>query len=199
MVPVIPAAFMAWARAVRCLSAASTSAGDRSRPDSPAVPACSVNVSTRASFSACSFRWRAAAGSAEMTSAADQGPQLPAGQPGCLADDQFLDGGGVLIVEAGQFLGDDFGAAFVDLPGGQRGAGQRQPVQAQRQVQQPPGAAPGQREGDRDLVINMIKRPPVPVCWPSASRRAASREVAASFSDADQDASRAAACNTPVS
>ena len=48
--------------------------------------------------------------------AAGQGPQLPAGQPGRLPDDELLHGGGVLVVEAGQFLGDDLGAPLVDQP-----------------------------------------------------------------------------------
>ena len=108
---------MAWASAVRCWSAASTSTGHRSRPDSPAVPACSVNDSTRASFSACSLRRRAAAGSAEMTSRRARARSCPVVSPGCLPDDQGLDRGGVGIVQAGQFVGDDLGAAFVDQPG----------------------------------------------------------------------------------
>ena len=58
---------MAIARLVRCWSAASTAAGGRSRPASAAVPAASVNVSTRASWSAFSLRRLAAAGSAEIT------------------------------------------------------------------------------------------------------------------------------------
>ena len=99
--------------------------------------------------------------------AAHQGPQLPAGQPGRFPDDQGLDRGGVLIIEPGEFLGDDLGAAFVDQPGGQRGAGARQPVQGQRQFHQPPRAAPGQRERDRDLIIDMVKRPPVPALAPA--------------------------------
>ena len=59
-------------------------------------------------------------------------------------------------------------------------------------------AWPGQSERDGDLVIHMVKRPPVPALGPSASRRAARRDVAASLARR-QAASRFAACRTPVS
>jgi hypothetical protein len=75
-----------------------------------------VNASTRASCNAASFRFRAVAGSADKT-AAHECPQLAAGQSRRLPDDQLLHRGSVLIIEAGQFIGDDLGAPFVDQPG----------------------------------------------------------------------------------
>ena len=68
----------------------------------------------------------------------------------------------MLVVQAGQFFGDDLGTPLVDQPGGQRGAGQRQPVQAEGQFHEPPTAAAGQGQRNRDLVIDVIERPPVP-------------------------------------
>ncbi len=94
--------------------------------------------------------------------AADQGAQLPARQVRGPADDELLDRRGVLIIQLRHFLGDHFGAPLVDQAGGQCGAGQRQTVQAEGEVQQPGGAAPGQRQRDGDLVIHVVKRPPVP-------------------------------------
>src|SRR6202035_2075241 len=68
-----------------------------------------------------------------------RGPQLPGGLPSGLGDDEGFDRGGVLVVQAGQLISDHGRAALVDLPGGQRRAGQREPVQREGQVQDPCG------------------------------------------------------------
>ncbi len=93
--------------------------------------------------------------------AAHRGPQLPGGLHLGLLDDQRFDGGGVLIIQPGQLVGDHGGAALVDQPG-QRRAGQREPVQAQRQGEDAPRAVPGHGERGGDLVFGVLERPPVP-------------------------------------
>src|SRR5215472_10347887 len=75
---------------------------------------------------------------------ADGQPQLARRLPGGSADDRLFDGGGVLAGEAGEFVGDDFGAGQVDVAGGEGGADGGQAVQRGREVEQVVGGAAGQ-------------------------------------------------------
>jgi hypothetical protein len=90
-----------------------------------------------------------------------RGPQLPRRLLRGLPDDQGLDSGGMLIIKAGELVSDYSGAALINGSGGKGGTGQWQPIQRQRQIQDPRCTRPGQRQRDRDLIFHMLESSPV--------------------------------------
>src|SRR5437899_9971979 len=99
MVPLTPARRSELARAERLWSAASTSAGGRSRPARAAVPACSSHLSTRASRHALlALAGSGRIGGQDGTAGGDA--QLPGGQARSVIENLLLDGGCMLVAEA---------------------------------------------------------------------------------------------------
>jgi hypothetical protein len=187
------------ARAVRCLSAASTPAGGRSRPARVAVPDGWLEASTRASFSASSLRRFAASGSAAITARRTAGRSCP-----------------VVCAAAFSMINASTAAACSSSS-----AASSSVITVARHSSISPAASAARVSGSRSRPSARANTHPAP-CWvkvsaaaisssvcsnarqsplarPSALRRAASPDTAASSPAAAWAPSRCHACITPVS
>ena len=190
---------MAIARLVRCWSAASTAAGGRSRPASAAVPAASVNVSTRASWSAFSLRRLAAAGSAEITArraarrssavvwAAALGSSIASTRAACPS----------LSPASSSAMTSARRSSMVPVARAAWVSGSRSRAIARPSTRSAPQPVSVSVTAISSLTCSRARWSPLAPAL--AARRPASCDTAASRSAADHAASRFAACSIPVS